>query len=159
MRDVHDINILEYLGFQGPILTLVITAVALLKRSTYLALFLVCYFVQYGIVVLLKQIIRQPRPSGYQDSRNHDTGYYQGLEQYGMPSGHSSGVWYCTVFLWLAKGSPYITMVELGICALTMYQRVAFHKHTTEQVLAGALVGSAVAWVVINMIPWLRRLG
>ena len=122
-------NIIETIGYQGPYISLLITSVALLDQKKYLGSFILFYCFQYYLIGPLKQILKGPRPKGYADKKNDDGGNYEGIELYGMPSGHSSDVWFCTIFLWLVKQSPYLLIIELVICFNTMYQRWSFKKH------------------------------
>ncbi len=140
-------NFFDYIGYNGPIISIMITVVSLLDQKKYLVGFAVFYYVEYVVVGFLKQVIKQPRPNGYLDKQYDDTGDYTGIARYGWPSGHSSAVFYSTVFLWLVKKSPYLLIVELAICTLTLYQRWLFRKHSIEQLAAGAFVGGAIAFI------------
>ena len=107
--------------------------------------------------------VKEPRPKGYADKQYEDDGVYQGISYraevedrsswsnsaevyhstialYGMPSGHSSAVWFSTIFLWLVKKSPYLLILELAICFNTMYQRWSFRKHSIEQIAVGGSI-------------------
>ena len=91
--------------------------------------------------------VKQPRPSGFLDK--NDGGNYTATEQYGMPSGHSSAVWYCFTYLWLIKPTNCLLLIDLAICLNTMYQRWAFKKHTIGQLAVGMLIGGGVAWLSV----------
>ena len=138
-------NLIETIGYEGPNISLLITSVALLDQKKYLGSFLLFYLVDYYLVGLLKNTLKEPRPKGYLDKRYDDGGKYEGVASYGMPSGHSAIVWYSTAFLWLAKQSPYLLIIELVICFNTMYQRWLFKKHSVEQLVAGTLLGVSIA--------------
>jgi membrane-associated phospholipid phosphatase len=142
-------NIVETIGYQGPYISLLITSVALLDQKKYLGSFILFYFVDYYIIGLLKQIIKEPRPKGYLDKEYDDGGNYDGIASYGMPSGHSAIVWYSTVFLWIVKQSPYLLIIELVICFNTMYQRWSYKKHSVVQIAVGMLVGGSIAWIAV----------
>jgi len=142
-------NPVEIIGYEGPNILLAITSLALLDQKKYLGSFILFYCFQYYIIGLLKNMIKEPRPKGYSDKKNEDGGNYEGIEFYGMPSGHSSDVWFCTIFLWLVKKSPYLLLIELVICFNTMYQRWSFKKHSIEQLAVGALLGGSVAWISV----------
>lgn len=142
-------NLVDHLGYNGGAVTAIINIVALTDQLKYLVSFVLFYYVEYFVVGMMKRIIEEPRPTGYSDKKYDDGGEYVGMALYGMPSGHSSAVWYSTVYLWLVKRSPYLLILQLAICFNTMYQRWAFHKHSIEQLLVGALVGGSIAFVAV----------
>jgi len=156
-------NILDYIGYHGPTITIIINLVNLLDQKKYLASFTAFYLVEYYVVGMMKKLLKDPRPTGYLDKQYDDGGDYgssiltskhighctAGPECFGMPSGHSSAVWYATVFLWLVKKSPYLLILDLALCFNTMYQRWAFRKHTVAQLFVGALVGGSIAWIAV----------
>ena len=139
-------NIVEYVGYNGPSITIIITLLNLLDQKKYLGTFAIFYFVEYYVVGMMKTMLKEPRPIGYLEKRYDDGGVYTGIALYGMPSGHSSAVWYSTVFLWLVKRSPYLLILDLALCVNTMYQRWAFRKHSVVQLFVGFLVGGSIAW-------------
>jgi membrane-associated phospholipid phosphatase len=139
-------NIIDYIGYNGPIIAILITIANLLDQTKYLVSFTLFYFVEYYVVGMMKTMLKEPRPTGYMEKKYSDGGEYEGIAFYGMPSGHSSAVWYAAVFLWLVKKSPYLLILQLAICFNTMYQRLAFRKHSVAQLFVGALVGGGIAW-------------
>ena len=138
-------NVVETIGYEGPNISLLITSLALLDQKKYLGSFILFYFVEYYVIGLLKNILKEPRPKGYLDKKYEDGGKYEGIAYYGMPSGHSAIVWYSTAFLWLVKQSPYLLIIELAICFNTMYQRWSFKKHSIEQLSVGMILGISFA--------------
>ena len=145
-------NLVEYTGYHGPHISLLINTVALLDQKKYLASFVLFYLVDYRIVGSMKNWIKEPRPVGFLDNKYRDGGdYTEGAMTYGMPSGHSAIIWYSTVYLWLVKQSPTLLVIELALTANTMYQRWAFRKHTIAQLVVGALVGGGVAWIAVEV--------
>ena len=148
-------NLLEYVGYMGPEITLLINTAALLDQKKYLGSFALFYFVEYYVIGLMKTTIKEPRPAGYLDM--DDGGDYTGISTYGMPSGHSAAVWYCTLFLWLVKRSPYLLILETAICFITMYQRWEFRKHTVGQLIVGIFVGGGVAWIAVEFTKRLHQ--
>jgi membrane-associated phospholipid phosphatase len=138
-------NLIDTIGYQGPNVSFVLTSVALLDQKKYLIPFVLFYFIEYYTNGVLKRVFKQPRPSGFLDK--NDGGNYTVTEQYGMPSGHSTAVWYSLTYLWLVKPTHYLLVPELAICFNTMYQRWLFKKHTVEQLVVGGLVGGATAWL------------
>ena len=142
-------NVVEYVGYNGPTITIIITIFNLLDQTKYLVSFILFYFVEYYVVGMMKTVLKEPRPDGYLEKQYDDGGDYEGVSFYGMPSGHSSAVWYSTVFLWLVKKTPYLLILQLAICFNTMYQRWVFRKHSVAQLFVGALVGGSIAWFTV----------
>jgi membrane-associated phospholipid phosphatase len=121
----------------APVLLVFITV--LLQSHVYL--YLIGCLLTMSITYLLKGILQEPRPP-----RDHTVRY--GNDQFGCPSGHSSSVWYSTLFVLLVLRNHYLFLFYLLVSCLTMYQRVVFHHHTIHQVLVGAIVGSLIAVVI-----------
>ena len=135
---------LELVGFHGTILLTFVNILSLWNEPAYLKSFILFLFANVYINKVLKIIIQQPRPVGYLDK--NDMGSYDGIEKYGMPSGHAQLVFFCVVFLWMVIQSPIMAMFGLFICALTVYQRWKCKKHSIEQLAAGAFTGSVVGF-------------
>lgn len=144
-------NIIEKAGYYGPNITIIINVISLLDQPKFLGAFILFYCIQYFIIGMMKQVIKEPRPKGYADKHYDDDGVYEGIALYGMPSGHSSNVWFCTIFLWLVKKSTYLLILEMAVCFYTMYQRWSFHKHSIEQISVGSLVGGSIAWTAFRL--------
>ena len=144
-------NIIDQIGYYGPNINLSINLIALLDQPKYFGAFIVFYCFQYYIIGMMKEVLREPRPKGYADKKNEDYGKYEGIAFYGMPSGHSSNVWFCTIFLWLVKKSPYLLILELFVCFNTMFQRWSYKKHSIEQISIGTLVGASIAWFAFTL--------
>ena len=69
------------------------------------------------------------------------------VEKYGMPSGHTQMVVFCTVFLWLLGKSPYIVLASGAMSIIVMFQRYYTIAHTAKQIIAGAVLGGFNAWL------------
>lgn len=137
-------TILDQIGYRNPEILLFINSIILLDQKKYLAVYLLFFLVDYHLIGFTKKIIKQPRPIGFLDTKYQDGGDY--TKSYGMPSGHSGLVFYSTAFLWLVKKSIPILIFELSMCAITLYQRYTYKKHTIEQLIAGAFLGTTVAF-------------
>jgi len=137
-------TIIDEIGYRNPELLLLFNSIILLDQKKYLAIYLLFFLVDYYLIGFTKNLIKQPRPIGFSDSKYYDGGDYS--KSYGMPSGHSGLVFYSTVYLWFVKKSIPLLIFELSMCAITLYQRYIFKKHTIQQLFAGALLGSTVAF-------------
>ena len=95
---------------------------------------------------VLKSILRDPRPVPLSST-----------DKYGMPSGHSQLAVYSLVFMSLVlqeKRYRYYGTIILLFSILTlatMMQRVLVKAHTTEQVIAGALLGGVLGYITYNL--------
>jgi membrane-associated phospholipid phosphatase len=143
-----DNSILDYIGFFGPIIVIIISITKLWNQPQYLIGY-VCFEIINSIInSVLKSLIRQERPVGGRSIINEK---YTGANIYGMPSSHTQNVAFSTVFLYLVKGSPTYLILESFILALTFYQRWKYKRHTVEQLIAGVGVGTLIAYLGFYM--------
>ena len=143
------IDIIDNIGFQGPNITFVITAFFLFNQKMFFFSYLVFYFANTYLNKILKNIFRQPRPSGWKAINEADND--DGRVTYGMPSGHAQWVTFSTTFLYLVKKDRSLLLLELFICALTIYQRWKYRRHSLDQLAAGSLVGASVAYLCYEL--------
>lgn len=134
-----DKPIIDFIGFNGPYITCIITAVRLLTRYQYLIAYILFYYTNEQINKILKLIIKQERPTNGQSFANEK---YEGPHKYGFPSGHSQSIFFSLSFLYLVTNSKFLLLVTGSIATLTLYQRWFSRKHTVEQLFAGSAVGS-----------------
>lgn len=139
--------IIDFIGFNSPIILVTINTILLFKQQKYLLLYFVFYGIDYLLIGILKNIIQQPRPSEFLDKKYHDGDNYSSVNLYGMPSGHCGLSFYSVLFIWLVNKSTKVLILELTICLITIYQRLKYKKHTLEQLFAGALLGCFVALI------------
>ena len=151
-------NFLDIIGFNGFAILFVINCYFLIDQKSYFVIFCLFYLINYYIILIGKVIFKSPRPRGYLDSQYDDGGIYTNNEMYGMPSGHSSFVFYCTMFHWLVKQDVIVLMVELFIAALTVYQRWKYKKHTLEQLFVGGIIGIMIAFFSVEITKrWKKK--
>ena len=141
-------KLFDYIGFFGPIILSFITVLKLYKQQPYL----IGYFIFLGgnVIVnhVLKHIILEERPSGGRSLINEP---YNGMHKYGMPSSHAQSAFYSMTYLYLTKQDPTMLLVELFICALTVYQRWTYRQHTAEQLGIGAIIGIVMGFLAEYM--------
>lgn len=149
-------NILDYIGFFGPIILFISTIILLIKKSTLLYIYIIGMFLNSILNYVLKGAIREPRPSedihifNMELNSSNMTGKRQGFDRFGMPSGHSQSVFFSLMFIYLTFKNANITIFYLVISLLTIYQRVKFKNHTISQVVAGLFVGSLFGAALYN---------
>lgn len=81
-----------------------------------------------------------------------ETDNFTNIKSYGLPSGHTQGVGFSTMFGWLVTkrfGREYIL---LNIVVL--YERYIFRNHTISQLLLGVFIGIVLAHVVYYGTIW-----
>ena len=83
----------------------------------------------------LKYTVREKRP----DSPARDS----------FPSGHTSSAFAGAAFIHRRYGFEYALLPYLG-ALFTGYSRVHAHRHYTRDVVAGALIGMAAGWYLVD---------
>jgi membrane-associated phospholipid phosphatase len=139
-------NLLDFIGYLGPIILLMSTFLLLKNKTTLLTYYTVGYVLNIGVNIILKTLIQHPRPSEdlhiFNASITH--GKRVGFDVYGMPSGHTQGAFYSVGFIFFALGDPVITANYLLIALNTGYQRLKYKNHTTHQVICGGVIGAII---------------
>jgi membrane-associated phospholipid phosphatase len=145
------LGFVDYVGFNGPAATALVTTVALANRPLFLCGFWIFYISERHLTGFIKTIIREPRPLGYDLDKFKDDGYYTGLDQYGMPSQHSAGTWLATLYTFMVSHNPHVLALQLMLTYNTMRQRYMFHKHYLHQLGAGGVLGAVLAWSAFSL--------
>jgi membrane-associated phospholipid phosphatase len=134
---------IDYVGYLGPFILLIATILLLKNKTTLLTYYIIGYFLNCGLNIILKGLFQQPRPN--EDLRIFNASLAQGkrfgFDVYGMPSGHAQGTFYSVGFILFALGNPIITAIYLAIALNTSYQRVKYKNHTIFQVICGSIFG------------------
>ena len=143
------IFILDWVGYFAPIILFVSSCFLLYKKNMLLSLYIIGSILNTALNGILKDIIKQPRPTEdiriFNASKMLDKRF--GYDRYGMPSGHAQSVFFSTVYIYFALDNKYISLIYLAISLITMYQRVKYKNHTIFQVIVGAIVGSFVGYL------------
>lgn len=145
-------NLLDSAGFYGMFIMATINGFALWKQQTYLIYYFVFLFLNNILNQTIKVLVKQPRPTGYKELKDMDHANYTGVHLYGMPSGHSQSVFFSLTFLWCVVRSVPLFILGLFICAITLYQRWKYKKHSIEQLAVGAFVGSCFGYFVYYFV-------
>lgn len=145
-------NILSYTGIKGYYILLFISIFLLRNTPSFLALYLSGFGFNYLANLLLKSIIKQPRPNENEALFNIHVLHNKniGVDRYGMPSRHAQLVFFSTIFIYLSLHSHkyinYILLFYIIITIITCSQRIVFNEHSITQVIAGAVIGSILAY-------------
>ncbi len=145
-------KILDIIGYFAPYILFVFSIVLLWKRNQYFTGYIVFYFLNIIVNKILKVIIREPRPTGGKSILSFEDGIYEGIEKYGMPSGHLQSCFYSLTYLYLVKESPSWLLLETFIASASFYQRWSYNRHTVEQLSVGSLVGIFMGWFSYFMV-------
>lgn len=168
MQNSGVIDIIYYIGFNGPILNFVIVLLYLIYYQKYTLILVFCggFLINYIINGVLKEIIREPRPrpTSYKTPTELQNNYllvishftngmnneiHNGSQKYGMPSGHAQLCFYSIAFLFaiISKRHHYwILIISTSVGILTIFQRLKFRHHTVNQLFAGSLVGTLMGY-------------
>jgi len=139
--------------FQGPFIIFFINIISLWNEKIFLYFYLIFYTLNILLNEILKIIIKQPRPNGYNNNieiKNINI-YNDEIHKYGMPSLHSQSSFFSLIFLWLVTKSPILFLIEFIICILVVFQRWKNKKHTINQLLIGAIIGSLFAYFMYKI--------
>jgi len=141
-------NILDKLGFYGPMIMIGANIYELRNRLFHVFLFIVYIFMNIGINKQLKLWIKQPRPNQYDTvvEVQNDWVEYNGAEKYGMPSGHSMLICFSWMYLWWNTKNVAYLILGGFLIFLTLYQRWKYKKHTVEQLIVGGILGILLAF-------------
>ena len=148
-------QIITQVGSSGPIILLVIASYLLWNKPTLLFYYQVGFATSLVLNLILKGIIKQPRPSEH--PKEFDLAlknatrfiFKNGMPHdiFGMPSGHAQSAMFTTAFIFIALRNTKITILFFLMTLLIMYQRVKDYQHTVIQVIAGAFVGALYAYL------------
>jgi membrane-associated phospholipid phosphatase len=153
-------NIFSNIGQFGPIILFLFSLFLLQKKQTLLFYYIVGFFSNAILNLVLKGIIKQPRPNE-EDTKlfdlaiknGHRFSFKNGIPHdiYGMPSGHAESCLYSTLFIYLALKQKNILYFYLAISIITMAQRVIYNMHTVIQVIVGAIVGGLFGYCIYKL--------
>ena len=129
--------VFDYVGEFGPVILMIFTIFLLIHKKVFLTYYFTGLIINTVLNIILKLLIRDPRPSD-------DTVQRLNIDQYGMPSGHSQSVGFSTSYIYLTLHNPNIFILYVIVSMLTMYQRYTSHCHTISQIILGYIVGIGI---------------
>lgn len=145
-------SIVDYVGYQGPIINSFITFFSLLGKPIFLFTFILGSILNHSLNSELKMMIKEPRPKN--QLSYIDDNLIKGAHIYGMPSGHAQITSFTVTFLILTKGPMPLIITSLFIGILTLIQRWKYRRHSIEQLLVGSTVGSLFAYIMF----WITKI-
>ena len=142
---------LDWIGYLGPFIVMIINMFALWIQPYYLVGYLIFLFFSSIVNRVLKHIYKEPRPDNEISIENLDIFNWTGIKDiYGMPSGHAQSISYSLTYLYLVQGSGYIALLTMSILGLTLFQRWNYRKHTVIQLFVGTIVGLIIGILSFN---------
>ena len=149
-------TIFDKMGAYSTFYIYVLSVYLLRDKQNLLFYYVIGFFVNTLLNLVLKGIIQQPRP--FEDINIFNLAIGNGkrfifkdgipYDIFGMPSGHTQTVLFSTVFVYFALRNKKILYIYLIISLITMCQRVTFNHHTISQVVMGAIAGGCFGYVV-----------
>lgn len=127
---------------------------AFLAMLFFILLFVVCDQVSSSI---FKPLFQRFRPTHHPDFENLVdivNGYRGG--QYGFISGHATNSFGVAVFLSLVYRYRLLTVSLLSWALINCYSRIYLGVHFISDIVAGALVGSLIAFALYELYVWTR---
>ena len=146
MKDL--VELFDSIGNAGPILILLINIHTFLYRKQYLYVYLISIVFNSFLNSSLKYICRIPRQSDQIPFSKHEN--FDGVNAYGMPSGHAQSVFFSTMFLYLGQADSYSRILAAFICCLTLIQRYKYRRHTAYELVIGSFIGMCLAYAIFN---------
>jgi dolichyldiphosphatase len=139
-----------------PIYICVMYATLIISRRDFQTIYAcIGQMISVGINLVLKHTLKQPRPIFH--------GMVVDNDDHGMPSNHAQfmfhfAIYYCMQLLFRSWSLPFQFRVIYSLLVVTAavtvcYTRIHLQYHNVEQVLVGALIGSATGfiWFVANV--------
>ena len=147
------VTILDYIGIYGPLILFASSFYLLFNKHNLLFYYIVGFCINIILNIILKGIIKQPRPLDNEKifnlaiKHNYKDIFKNGLpfDIFGMPSGHAQSVMFSTVYIYLALKKINIFLFYLLISCFTMFQRVYKNYHYITQIVVGDIIGALFA--------------
>lgn len=149
---MNPLYILDLIGYYGPQILFVSSIILLYKKSNYLFFYIIGIILSCFSNLVLKEIIKQPRPKGsihiLNSTENNNDKRIFSSDIYGMPSGHAQHVFFSTFFIYFVFLNTKLTLLYIVISLLTLIQRIKYQNHTVLQVIVGGVIGAIIAYYI-----------
>lgn len=140
------IYLIDATGLYGPLIMFFITIYYIWKQTTYLWVFIVGSICNKYINDVLKELLKQPRPTNQIDFMGETENLFKGSQMYGMPSGHMQILCFSIAYLLCIYPTYSIYLVSFVISIITFYQRWKYRRHTIEQLIWGSITGGVLGY-------------
>lgn len=134
----------DYIGLYTPIILFILSLFLLRNMTRYLKFFVIGFFLNNILNIILKLLIKHPRPD--KDQKAIEIGVTHGarisFDKFGMPSGHAQNCGYCLFFILMTLNDPIINMIYLILSIICVFQRYIYNNHTILQLIIGFIIGS-----------------
>lgn len=138
----------DYIGVYAPIILFFLAIFLLRNTITYLQFFLLGFILNNISNIILKLVIKEPRPST--DQKHIEIAVVNnirvGFDKFGMPSGHAQNSGYCLTFITMSLFNPFITGLFIFISVISLYQRYLYNNHTFLQLIVGFIIGAGIGY-------------
>ena len=146
----------KYIGSFAPLILGGYSLFLLWNKQNLFFYYTIGVFMNSILNLILKGIIQEPRPSddpklfhlALKHGKNLIFKDYIPFNIFGMPSGHAQSSIFSTIFIYLSLGKMNILFGYLIISLISMFQRVAYKRHSVIQVVVGTIVGALFGYVV-----------
>ena len=151
--------LLNYLGGFGPIILFFFSIYLLWQKHNLFFYYVVGFFTNSFLNIVLKGIIQQPRPLENEKMFNlalknaNKSVFKDGIpfDAFGMPSGHAQSSIFSTIYIYLALKKTHILIFYSLLSSITIFQRFYNKYHTIFQLLVGSFVGGFFAWFIYHL--------
>jgi hypothetical protein len=139
----------DYIGLLAPIILFALSLLFLRNNINYLLFFVGGTILNNILNILLKYIIREPRPT--KDKTIIEIGIANGervgFDKYGMPSGHAQNCGFVLAYTTPILNSPLITGLFLILSFVSLFQRYLYNNHSVLQLTIGLIIGIIMGYV------------
>ena len=145
---------IDMIGLFGPLILLFLNLYLFFYRKYYLYSYIIFFFINGALNKLLKQITKIPRPKNQLFFNKLEK--LNGVEKYGMPSGHAQSIGYSIAFLCnmiISTNKLFILALFIGL--ITIYQRFKYRRHTIPQLGIGLIIGLIFGNLVYNLTKYI----
>jgi membrane-associated phospholipid phosphatase len=143
----------NYIGLYAPIILFFLSLFLLRNMTKYLSFFVVGFIFNNILNIVLKLLIKEPRPTT--DQKAIEIGVVNGarisFDKFGMPSGHAQNCGYCLAFIIMTLNNHFITTLYLLLSVISLLQRYLNNNHTILQLFIGLIVGTFFGCLTYNI--------
>ena len=143
-----------YIGSFGPLILFIYSLILLWNKQNLFFYYIIGFFLDSIINLILKGFFQQPRPSedpvlfniALKNGKRFVFKDYIPHDIFGMPSGHAQSTFFSTVFIYLSIQNINVFNFYLFISLMTIIQRVIYDFHTVFQVIIGSFIGCILGY-------------